>query len=46
MPVWEWLWAFMVWSFYVIAWLGALIIIFAVAIGLYHGVRGWFPNRK
>lgn len=46
MPVWETLWVFMVWSFYVLAWLGALILIFAVAVGITRGVRSWFKPRK
>ncbi|WNN95246.1 membrane protein [Microbacterium phage Schimmels22] len=46
MPVWDWLWAFMVWGFYALAWVGALIILFAVAVGLYRGIKGLFPKRK
>lgn len=46
MPIWDWLWAFMVWSFYVLAWLGALILIFAVAVGIVRGVKSWSPKRK
>jgi len=46
MPVWDFLWVFMVWGFYLLAWVGALIILFAVAVGIYRGVRSWFPTRK
>ncbi|QKN87749.1 hypothetical protein IXEL_49 [Microbacterium phage Ixel] len=46
MPVWEVLWAFMVWSFYLLAWVGALILIAAIAVGIARGVRDWFPKRK
>ena len=45
MPVWEALWVFMVWSFYVLAWIGALILIFAVAIGIAGGVKRSFPRK-
>lgn len=46
MPLWDALWVFMVWSFYVLAWIGALILIFAVAVGLAKGIRQLFPKRK
>lgn len=46
MPAWEWLWTFMVWGFYVLAWIGALILLFAFAIGIARGIRNWFPKRE
>ncbi|QIN93870.1 hypothetical protein SEA_ALAKAZAM_48 [Microbacterium phage Alakazam] len=36
----------MVWGFYVLAWIGALILLFAFAIGIARGVRNWFPKRE
>ncbi|AXQ52912.1 hypothetical protein SEA_NEFERTHENA_49 [Microbacterium phage Neferthena] len=46
MPLWDALWVFMVWSFYVLAWIGALILVFAVGVGLARGIRQLFPKRK
>ena len=46
MPVWDVLWVFMVWSFYVLAWIGALILIFAVGVGLAAGIRALFRPRE
>ncbi|QNL31058.1 hypothetical protein SEA_KAUALA_46 [Microbacterium phage Kauala] len=39
---WEWLFIMLLWAFWVLALLGALIIIFAVLVGFARGIRKWF----
>lgn len=40
-PVWEYLWVAMTWAFYLLAWAGALILVFACIVGLVRGVQSW-----
>lgn len=44
--MWGLLWSFMVGAFYVLAWFGAIILLFAVAVGIVRGVAAWFPRRR
>ncbi len=39
---WEWLFAILLWAFWLLALLGALIIVFAVLVGFARGIRKWF----
>lgn len=45
-PVWDVLWVALVWLFYILAWCGALIVAFAVLVGLARVVKDWFKKPQ
>jgi hypothetical protein len=44
-PPWDLLWSFLLWSFWVLAAMGALIIIVAVVVGFVRGVTALIFKR-
>lgn len=45
-PVWDYLWVAMTWAFYALAWVGALILVFALIVGMVRGVQSWRKPKK
>lgn len=43
---WEWLWIMMLWAFWLMALVGALILIFAIAVGFWRAIRGILPQTS
>ena len=43
---WEWLWVMMLWVFWALAVIGALILIFAILVGFWRAIRGILPQTS
>jgi hypothetical protein len=41
---WSWLWAIMLWVFWALALVGALILVFAILVGFWKAIRGILPQ--
>lgn len=46
MNPWEWVIAIFGWGLLVLMAVGAIIILFAVGVGIVRGVKKWFPKRR
>jgi len=43
---WEWLWVMMLWVFWILALVGALILVFAILVGFWRAIRGILPQTS
>ncbi|AUX82636.1 hypothetical protein PBI_MARTIN_51 [Microbacterium phage Martin] len=43
---WEWLWAIISWGLWLLCLAGALIILFAILVGIWRSVRGILPQAS
>ncbi|URC17907.1 membrane protein [Microbacterium phage Endor] len=43
---WEWLWVMLLWVFWALAVVGALILVFAILVGFWKAIRGILPQTS